>query len=376
MKFLRSFFLLTFLIFVTASTWPCNIPVFRYALELWRADQLDLIVLHEGEFNDSQNEAMEWIRDWKTDPEFNANLHFHEFNVTEDDSPSREDFEIGDANLPLMMLHHPGAPRYEGGFWKGELSMENIQQLLDSPLRREVAKLLLQGKTAVWVFMESGDPEKDEQAYETLQNELKILEESLRLPQQNEEEYTPDGKVIELENDIPVKIDFTILRLPHSKEEEAFFAHSLIKTEVDLVDYVDEPMAFPIYGRGRALYALIGKGINEDTIRSACEFVTGPCTCQVKNLNPGVDLLMAVNWDEALKGNRVSDEELAKVLAIPALSQANTQQTQAATQTTVLGTSGGSGFPPLYRNILIAGLLLIAINAFFVFRFVRQRRSN
>ncbi|TWW12353.1 hypothetical protein E3A20_01920, partial [Planctomyces bekefii] len=35
-------------------------------------------------------------------------------------------------------------------------------------------------------------------------------------------------------------------------------------------------------GRGRVLYALVGDGIAEGTIAAACDFLTGPCSCQVK----------------------------------------------------------------------------------------------
>ena len=39
----------------------------------------------------------------------------------------------------------------------------------------------------------------------------------------------------------------------------------LLNTEDDLKT-MKEPMAIPVFGRGRALYALVGKGINEETI--------------------------------------------------------------------------------------------------------------
>ena len=71
----------------------------------------------------------------------------------------------------------------------------------------------------------------------------------------------------------------------------------LINSEPDLFDYMSYPMAFPVYGRGRALYALVGAGINEWNINEACAFITGACSCEVKALNPGVDLLMMVDWE-------------------------------------------------------------------------------
>ena len=43
------------------------------------------------------------------------------------------------------------------------------------------------------------------------------------------------------------------------------------------------------------------------TIGVACKFIAGPCSCQVKNLNPGFDLLLSYNWDEAVDGSMISD---------------------------------------------------------------------
>jgi len=57
-------------------------------------------------------------------------------------------------------------------------------------------------------------------------------------------------------------------------------------------------MAFPVFGRGRALYALVGDGINKETIGEACVFLATACTCMVKEQNPGTDLILAADWGE------------------------------------------------------------------------------
>ncbi|HEY7425207.1 MAG TPA: hypothetical protein VH682_13330, partial [Gemmataceae bacterium] len=62
-----------------------------------------------------------------------------------------------------------------------------------------------------------------------------------------------------------------------------------------------EPMVFPVFGRGRALEGLIGKGINADTIENAAQFLCGACSCLIKRLNPGVDLLIAADWDAVIE---------------------------------------------------------------------------
>jgi hypothetical protein len=69
-------------------------------------------------------------------------------------------------------------------------------------------------------------------------------------------------------------------------------------------------MAIPLFGRGRALYALVGKGIAPDVIEEASVFLTGGCQCTVKAQNPGVDLIMNVDWDKLVVPSETIDEDL------------------------------------------------------------------
>jgi hypothetical protein len=64
------------------------------------------------------------------------------------------------------------------------------------------------------------------------------------------------------------------------------------------------PIVFPMFGRGRVLDALIGPQIDKDVIEDACAFLIGPCSCIVKNQNPGIDMVMAVDWEAALSGQK------------------------------------------------------------------------
>ena len=91
------------------------------------------------------------------------------------------------------------------------------------------------------------------------------------------------------------------------------FREILLSSEDDLKDF-DEPIAFAVFGRGRAMPALVGKGINNAMIDDACTFLSGPCSCQVKRQNPGFDILTSVNWDELLEAQieRLDDKALAQ----------------------------------------------------------------
>jgi hypothetical protein len=67
--------------------------------------------------------------------------------------------------------------------------------------------------------------------------------------------------------------------------------------EPDLAGLVDQPMVFGVYGRARVLEPFVGKGITVDNLTQLVDFVTGACSCQVKDANPGLDLLTTWNWD-------------------------------------------------------------------------------
>ena len=60
---------------------------------------------------------------------------------------------------------------------------------------------------------------------------------------------------------------------------------------------------FPVFGRGRLLGCLFGEYISAKNIRETVAFITGGCSCEIKALNPGVDLLMAARWDRAATGS-------------------------------------------------------------------------
>jgi len=92
---------------------------------------------------------------------------------------------------------------------------------------------------------------------------------------------------------------FSILPVSRSDPNERMLLTLLLNSEPDLDEYSGEPVIFPIFGRGRVLFALVGEGITTDNIRETIAFLVGPCGCEIKMMSPGVDLLLAANWDAA-----------------------------------------------------------------------------
>jgi len=106
-----------------------------------------------------------------------------------------------------------------------------------------------------------------------------------------------------------MKIAFSIVSISRETEAEKGFVGMLLGTEADLKDF-KEPIVFPVFGRGRVLCALVGKGINEENMWDIGGFLCGPCACQVKAQNPGTDMLLAAAWDASIDVQEVPDIEL------------------------------------------------------------------
>ena len=176
---------------------------------------------------------------------------------------------------------------------------------------------MLKGESAVWVLLESGQVAKDQLAYNRLTERLEHLSESLELPALDPVDVE-DGLISIDEEEL--NIAFSTLRISRNDPNESFFIQMLLGTESDLTTF-NEPMAFPIFGRGRALYALIGEGIAADVIDEACVFLTGACSCEVKEQNPGVDLLMSVDWDHLVTRQFEIDRELPPLTGFVTLEE-------------------------------------------------------
>jgi hypothetical protein len=96
----------------------------------------------------------------------------------------------------------------------------------------------------------------------------------------------------------PPKIELGFCQLDRKAEEERWLVESLLAMEPDLKDeeFADQAMVFCVFGRGRALPPFIGKGINRDNLLNCVDFITGACSCMVKDQNPGMDLLFTKDW--------------------------------------------------------------------------------
>lgn len=273
----------------------CSVPVFRYALEQWIPDPYEVFVFHSDPLSSEHRILLDSLQGNDEIPP-PANLVVTEVDLNQDMPEEIQTLWRAhrSKNLPWLVV---ALPWLSGDFqfvWSGSLSQESLDRVQHSPKREEILRRLLSGESAVWVLVQSGKPETDERALTLLKTELARQEGSLSLPELAEEDsryLSPEGP--------PLKVAFSVLILSREDPREQLLVNALLQSEEDLAE-TQEPLAFPVYGRGRILYALVGSGINPENIEDACIFLTGACSCMVKSMNPGMDLLLAADWDQSL----------------------------------------------------------------------------
>jgi hypothetical protein len=277
----------------------CSVPVFRYALEHWPADPYQALVFHRGPLSET-DQAL--ARDLSADGaagRIQANLALRMIDLDQEPAPDALELwrQLGAESLPWLVLRFPSAARLPQNIWSAPLTSSAVGQIVDSPARREIARRILDGQSGVWVLLGSGDEAQDNAAAALVESRLAYLQTVLELPKLEAQDIA--SGLVSVGNE-DLKLEFSVLNLSRQDQAEAGFVKMLLGTEPDLEE-IEAPMVFPVFGRGRALYALIGAGINHETIDEAAAFLIGKCSCQVKELNPGVDLLLAADWDGALK---------------------------------------------------------------------------
>ncbi len=293
-------FILGLNLMIIIESQSCPIPVFRYALEYWESDNYNLEIVYNGPLKEDEEQLLKILSQSSSGNNLTANL-----NVTKREADKTDGVPPG--SVPQMILRYPYVTGIKKVIWSGPLNRNNVNALLNSSFRKQISEKLLNDKTAVWILLESGDKQKDQQAYKLLEEELNRLEQTLVLPDfdmwWNDPHENGDNKPV---------IDFDIIRLSRDNSDEEHLIQMFINSETDLKDFNSEPIVFPVYGRGLIIYGIVGKGINSWNIREAAEFITGECSCQAKLLNPGVDLLMSVNWDKQIR--RITDPGIANPL--------------------------------------------------------------
>ncbi len=305
----------------SAAAAACSVPTFRYALERWDADFYGALVFHRGELSKADQAVVKLLEEASDDSEEGAFTNVAVYTVDLADKEVDKKLlkllpAAAQEKLPWMLVRYPRYHDIAKSLVSAPLSMAAAKKLLNSPMRAEIVKKLVAGETAVWVLLEGGNRKADDAAAKLLGGELKKLQATLKLPEHEPHPGDPMPAP-------KLRVAFSMVRLARNDPAEKMLVDILSRAEPGLTDaeYAGKPMAMPIFGRARAMYALVGDGINDENIAEACYILVAPCSCRIKQAltGTGIDLLATADWIAAIEGVMHSTE-----LTLPPLTGMST----------------------------------------------------
>ncbi len=279
-----------------SSAFACETPVYRYAMYRWQPAPYEIYFFHDKPAGESDQQVHELLTDAERSEAARANVALIPVNISEDPELASVPPDVKKAwaerdnkELPSYFISTP----YGVGLSFEQLDEAKVQSLIESPSRKSLAAQLETGKLGVFVML-SGQDAKENEATEAILNGLveEVQEGKVSLY------VSPTDEPAEENKDEAPAFDIGLLKVDRSSEEEQWFVRSLLAMEPDLAEE-ERPMVFLVYGRARALLPYIGKGITRENLIREIEFVSGACSCTVKEQNPGVDLLVKYDWDLA-----------------------------------------------------------------------------
>ncbi|MDP7020156.1 MAG: hypothetical protein QGG36_30440 [Pirellulaceae bacterium] len=323
MRSRRFAFCATLLVLVATSAIliACDTPVYRYALYRWQPSDYLVYHLHSKPQSAEAEELASRVAELSAEdaPE-RANLFLHAADISDEqtvntlDPHVKETWEKEGKPADAYFVFAPTGELLHAG----AMSTTELKSLTDSPTRRRIGELLTKGHATVLLVLADAENRDEERAKEddTLTNDQAAarVDKMVKAVAAGQIEFQEPGGLDNLfpgaaasddetppaEASKPEKPVHSIatIRIARDDPKEAWLVRALLAVEPDLPG-LKEPMVFPIYGRGRALPPLVGPGISDDNLVDVAHFVTGACSCTIKEQNPGVDLLMTYNWEEA-----------------------------------------------------------------------------
>lgn len=252
-----------------AVSHACDTPVYQYSMYTWERDIYRVRYFHRtGEQPAVDAAANAVLRSTSTEGAGAANIKLIDVPVAADGTVPEEHRKAwesrGEAEPPLHVITSP----ITGTLWAGRLSEAMARSLVSSPKRTELAEKLSAGRTGVLVALindAAGDGQPVVQATRQAVTEGSVEERTLDL--------------------------VTVRR---SDPRERWLVEQLLSVESDLPQ-IHSSMVFGVFGRGHVLPPYIGEGVSAKGLRGVVRFMHGPCACELKHSNPGIDLL--IDWD-------------------------------------------------------------------------------
>ncbi len=300
--------LLVTLLWLTASAGAqaCNIPVFRYALERWNADEVEIVVFMDQRLTKEQSDYIEKLQQQSVTAGGPVNCRVAPVMVRDDETDSEQTLwhslrQAGETvKLPFVVARSRSGRGRIMNHWKASLDQTIAQgPLQDSPARTEIVNRLLRGDAVVWLVLRPDTSTASKNAADSCTERLK--QQCQLLPRQLQ---LPDGIGLpgsELYSDVPLLLQFSVLEIDGSDRREQYLIEQLTGFRQEEWQQ-GEALVVPVFGRGRVLEVIPASEVSPQLVKELAEFLCGACSCQVKEQNPGFDLLLSTAWTSRLFG--------------------------------------------------------------------------
>ncbi len=263
-----AFFILVFFFLCNINIYSCTTPVYEYVRDKHYPFTYELVYYHDKtKLDEAIIQKHKKLRDSFT----NVNIYLREVNVLKikgkKDKYQKDRYlykNMKKRKLPYYALFN------EKYYYNILEDINDLDHFIRSPLREKIIEKLDKPIMCVVLLLESGDKEKDKKA-------LKVIKEFI--------------------SDSQLEDSVSLFQLSRDIKKEKFFIKMLLKVEEDLAQ-LNEPMAFPIFGRFRILEPLAGDEIIFENLSYLIQFLNADCSCVIKYNLPGVDMLHINDWSE------------------------------------------------------------------------------
>ncbi len=310
----------------TPITSACSTPVYRYAMYNWPPTPYYVFYFHHGE-TPAEDKAVNKLLEKLPDAKLMTNVMLQTVDVTDEDQMKyipgvvQESYKKqADGDKPMHLVYSPHGTE----LFAGRLDVKAVRAMIGSPARKQIGKLLHEGNVGAFIILEGPDAKKNELAHKVMDEVIKmaaagkiVTDLAGGMPDQflpeKEGRQEKDAKQDDdAKKESPFALKIAKLKVSRDDPAEQWLVRQLMAVEEDLAEFPKETMIFAVYGRGRAMPPYLDKGINANNLAGEVMFLASSCSCQVKDQNPGMDLVMRWDWDATAEALAADDPAYAE----------------------------------------------------------------
>lgn len=285
-------------IFFPVVVMACPIRIYQAAFDRWQPDDYYVTVEYRGVLSNAPAKAVNTLRTQALDNPVRSNLRTEfrrvEGKGTHDQQFMQVSYIKNVPRLDSMPDDRLMGITWTNVVWSGSFTDETTARILDSPVRQELKKRLLSGEVAVWILLESGDKEKDDQTARLAEETFKDIRANMKPP--------PLPAASRMSAVAPVAtagttdITFSLIRVSADNVAEQFLV-ATIRRFLDNPKVDGEPLLVPVFGRGIMLKPWYGQSINPEAIRTMASKLLQNCSCMSPLPHEARYLLMGGDWN-------------------------------------------------------------------------------